>query len=136
MDFFNCTISREDRFQLRDWMDASETFSSIIRESIVRIDAKISQEYSPRVTLKRKKTISNSSYLKAYENRVSFFRNGCEILRDEESRKRRLIDNRRNTDKVKSKLNRGVDRRFVRHFSRRKICLESWTPGIRMKRGQ
>lgn len=45
MDFFNCTISREDRFQLRDWMGASEAFSSI-RESIVRIDAKISQEYA------------------------------------------------------------------------------------------
>lgn len=133
MDFFNCTISREDRFQLRDWMDASEAFSSIIQESIVRIDAKISQEYSPRVTFKGKKTISNSSYLKAYENRVSFF---SKRMWDEESRKRRLIDNRRNTDKVKSKLNRGVDRRFVRHFSRRKICLESWTPGIRMKRGQ
>lgn len=72
MDFFNCTISREDRFQLRDWMDASEAFSSIIRESIVRIDAKISQEYSPRVTFKGKKTISNSSYLKARKPRFFF----------------------------------------------------------------
>lgn len=133
MDFFNCTISREDRFQLRDWMDASEAFSSIIRESIVRIDAKISQEYSPRVTLKRKKNHFKFVVFESIRKPRFFF---SKRMRDEESRKRRLIDNRRNTDKVKSKLNRGVDRRFVRHFSRRKICLESWTPGIRMKRGQ
>lgn len=31
MDFFNCTISREDRFQLRDWMGFLEYYSRIYR---------------------------------------------------------------------------------------------------------